>query len=191
MKTIRPLATIAYDENILRLVFETYPDSFSFWAYIKHKGEGEGLSEKKDHFHVYVEPSNKISPVALKDVFYTEDGRPSTLNWRFSQFQGWFYYVIHDLDYLTSKGISRMYHYSIDDIVCSDPLELDALLQECGVPECSRLRQALMNDQSLKSMYMSGLLKPSNANGIRIISECLRSDFNKKGDEPERADYAD
>lgn len=189
MKTIRPLASIAYDENVLcsKLV-NIYPDYISFFAYIKHKGEGDGLSEKKDHIHVYIEPSSKINPVELKEYFYSDDGRPTTLNWRFSQFQGWFYYVLHDLDYLSSKGISRQFHYSLADIVCSDPLELDALIQDCGVPECSRLRQALMNDDSLKSMYMSGLLKPSNANGIRIISECLR-DTNIKQGESRKGDY--
>lgn len=190
MKTIRPLATIAYDEEILNEIFEYYPDQFAFWAYIKHKGEGEGLSEKKDHFHVFVQMADKTNPVKLKALFESHDGRPTTLNWRFSAFQPWFYYVIHDLDYLSSKGITRVYHYTLQDIVCSDRLELDAYLQECGVPECSRLRQSLLNDVSLKEMYLNGLLKPSNANGIKIISEMIRND-NIKGECRKEVENAD
>lgn len=179
MKTGIPISTIAYDEPYL---FDTlgqlYEDKIvSFWAYIPHKGEGSGMSENKDHQHVYVELDEKVKLLEFKDYFRHHDGTPFTINWRKSDFQNWFWYVLHDPAYLESKGIYREYHYSIDDFIVSDVREFDRLFNETEVPEPCRVRKAIMEGHSLKEMYLEGLLKPSNAVGLKIITECLKGEF--------------
>ena len=179
MKTGIPISTIAYDEYRLAECLTNLEDIgvISFWAYICHHGEGAGLSENKDHQHVYVELDEKVKLLEFKDYFRRSDGTGVTINWRKSDFQNWYWYVLHDVAYLESKGIYREYHYSPEDFIVSDPREFDRLFNETEVPEPCRVRKAIMAGHSLRDMYLEGLLKPSNAVGLKIISECLKGEF--------------
>lgn len=182
MKTKKPLATIAYDEEILckglhALCNHGYID---FFAYIRHDGEGTGLSEGKTHFHVYIEPCTGVDPLSLKEFFRNEDGSPTTLNFRKSDFQNWYYYVLHDVAYLESKGLKRQFSYEPSDVVASSEEELDRLVSETEVPECCKVREALLSGHTLSDMFIEGILKPSNANGIRIIKEALDAKRGRK-----------
>lgn len=175
MKTKKPLATIAYDEDILCKGLHTLSNLgyIDFFAYIRHTGEGSGLSEGKTHFHVFIEPCIGVDPLALKDYFRNKDGSPTCLNFRKSDFQNWYYYTLHDVAYLESKGLKRQYHYKASDMVPSSEAELDRLVSEIEVPECCKVRDALLSGDSLAKMYFDGILRPGNANGIRIIRDEL------------------
>ena len=179
MKTGIPISTIAYGQDDLELALVRLEDLqvISFWAYIPHKGEGSGLSENKDHQHVYVELDEKVKLLDFKDYFRRSDGTGITINWRKSDFQNWYWYVLHDPAYLESKGIYREFHYSPEDFITSDFRELDRLFNETEVPEPCRVRKAIMSGHSLRDMYLEGLLKPSNAVGLKIITECLKGEF--------------
>lgn len=179
MKTGVPISTIAYDvEYLLNCLFTLEDEgTVSFWAYIIHKGEGSGASENKDHQHVYVELDEKVKLLDFKNYFRRSDGTPITINWRKSDFQNWVWYVLHDVNYLESKGIYREYHYTFDDFVVSSEAEFDRLLNETEVPEPCRVRKAILEGHSLRDMYVEGLLKPSNAVGLKIITECLQGEF--------------
>lgn len=175
MKTKKPLATIAYDEELLckGLHFLSNHGYIDFFSYIRHNGEGSGLSEGKTHFHVYIEPCTGVDPLVLKDYFRNKDGSPTCLNFRKSDFQNWYYYTLHDVAYLESKGLKRQYHYKASDMVPSSEAELDRLVSETEAPECCKVREALLSGETLSDMFIQGILKPSNANGIRIIKEAL------------------
>lgn len=179
MKTAIPISTIAYDEEHLIDCLIALQNSkiVSFWAYINHKGEGLGASENKDHQHVYVDLDEKVKLLDFKDYFRRSDGTPITINWRKSDFQNWFWYVLHDVNYLESKGIYREYHYTFNDFIVSDEAEFDRIFNETEVPEPCRVRKAVMEGQSLRDMYVNGILKPSNAVGLKIITECLKGEF--------------
>lgn len=179
MKTGVPISTIAYDDQFLYECLCSLEKSkiISFWAFIPHMGEGSGFSENKDHQHVYVELDDKVKLLDFKDYFRHEDGTCCTINWRKSDFQNWLWYVLHDVAYLESKGIYREFHYTLSDLVVSDQAEFDRLFQETEIPEPCRVRRAIMEGHSLKDMYLEGLLKPSNAVGLKIITECLKGEF--------------
>ena len=82
-KSKKPISTIAYDEQVLKdtLQAKLEKDELQFYAYIKHNGEGDGLSECKDHFHVFVLPNTGIDAMVFKRSFHDKDGRNTTINW--------------------------------------------------------------------------------------------------------------
>lgn len=127
MKTSRTISTISFNsEQFLRDRLDDLKKNtiISFWAYIHHKPEDDegGL---KDHFHLFIEPSKMVQTDSLRDEFNEFDpdkpDKPkSVIGFRFSRFDGWYLYALHDKSYLASKGQSRKYHYQHDEIVSSD-----------------------------------------------------------------------
>lgn len=183
MGTKKPLSTIAYDEIILnRGLSKLMEDGIvSFYAYIRHHGEGEGLSEGKEHIHVYVDFYKMVDALELKTQFINEFGNATCLVWRRSNFADWYPYVLHDEDYLQAKGLHREWHYSPEAVVASDPAELDRMICENPMPNCCRLRSAILNGCSEKEMFISGLLTPQNVNGVMALNTILNPKIN--GDE--------
>lgn len=175
MASKKPLATIAYDENVLvNVLLKLLNDhTIRFFAYIRHHGEGAGDSEGKEHFHVYVEPNKLVDTMEFRENFDTDEGLHTTLLWRDSKLTDWFWYVLHDENYLTSKGLKRQYHYSLSDITASEPEELERILNESEVPECVRLRNALQQRMDFTTMYENGIIRPGNALGIKAIYESI------------------
>lgn len=172
MKTKLPLSTIAYDEDTLcRVLIDQFNKGvISFFAYIRHYGESKlGLSEGKDHFHVYVEFNNAVDPLKFKGLFVNEFGNSTCLNWRASKFADWYYYVLHDPLYLQSKGLVREYEYEKEGIQCLDPLELDRLIVENPRPFSNRVREALDNGLTELEMFRLGLLNSSNVAGVQAL----------------------
>lgn len=184
MATKQPLSTIAYDEVVLAkvLIQQLNIGVVSFFAYIRHYGEGEGLSENKEHIHVYVDFNKQVDPLEFKYLFSNEFGNNTTLNWRRSVFSDWYPYVLHDEDYLASKGLTRIWHYSKDAMVASDDLELDRMIVENPMPNMSRIRSAILNGVSEKEMFLQGLLTPQNVNGVSALSSIINP--KRKDDEP-------
>ena len=182
MKTKLPLSTIAYNEHILCDVLVTLYNKgdISFFAYIMHYGEGVGDSECKDHYHVYIEPNKGLDPFEFKYRFRDDEGRNTCLNWRKSDFANWYWYVLHDPDYLSSKGLSREFAYDKVNVQCSDPLELDRLLTENPLPNVTRLRNALLSGVSEKEMFMQGLLNTQNVSGVQSILTILNPKRRKE-----------
>lgn len=179
MKTKKPLASICYDEDILkdRLGYLIEKGLIGFWCYIKHYGEQtSGDSERKDHFHVYIEPNDGLDPVEIKEFFKSNDGLPTSLNWRNSKFVDWYYYSIHDVDYLESKGLKKEFVYERKNMVTSDTFELDRLITENDVPVPTKVRNAILSGMSLRDMYLRGLVTPQNANGLRIIHKAMNQE---------------
>lgn len=184
MNTKKPLSTIAYNEEVLkdRLSYLLAHGLIGFWSYIRHEGEStSGESERKEHFHVRIEPNDGLDPVDLKNLFNDRDGLPTCLNWRPSAFADWYYYVLHDPVYLESKGLTRQFVYDPENMFSSDSLELDRLISENPCPASTRLRSAILGKMSLREMYLRGLITPQNANGVRLITEAVNSHESEGG----------
>lgn len=127
MKTSKPVSTISFNTVsflTLKLNELTECGKLSFWCFVQHMPEDDE-GGKKDHCHVYIEPSKMIQTDDLKKEFLELD--PSNpekllgcLSFTSSKFGPWYLYGLHEKRYLASKGQSRRFHYSFDDFVSSD-----------------------------------------------------------------------
>lgn len=145
MRTTKPIATISYNSpEYLRLKLDELlkAKKISFWAFIRHKPE-EDEGGKKYHNHVYVEPAKMLQTVDLSEALKEFDpAKPDKylgcINFRFSKFDDWYLYGLHDRAYLAWKQQSRKFHYSPEEMVTSDPDELNYLVQNINLLEVSR-----------------------------------------------------
>lgn len=131
MRTTKPIATISFNtpDYLAQKMSELQKSGrVSFWAFIRHKAEDDE-GGKKDHCHLYVEPSKMLQTDDLKNELKEFDPSNPTkplgcITFKSSKFDPWYLYALHDKRYLASKGQARRYHYKHDDIVTSDPDDL-------------------------------------------------------------------
>lgn len=127
MRTTKPVSTISFNTpDFLQLKLnELLKCGFiSFWAFIVHKPEDDE-GGKKQHSHVYIEPSKMLQTDFLKSELLEYDplcpDKPKAcISFNSSKFDPWYLYALHDKRYLASKNQSRRFHYLHDDIVSSD-----------------------------------------------------------------------
>lgn len=130
MNTARPISTVGYNtKDFLNFKLNSLVENglISFYCYIFHKGEPNGLDdpqEGKDHNHIYIEPNKRLDTSKLKKMFNEVDLNNSlplaVKPFEFSKFPHWYLYVLHDPFYLAKKGQSRFYQYSKEDMITSD-----------------------------------------------------------------------
>ena len=131
MRTTKPISTISFNTpDFLRLKLEELRRAgiISFWAFIPHKPEDDEAG-KKEHSHVYIEPSKMLQTDDLREQLKEFDPampeKPKgTLTFTSSRFDPWYLYALHDARYLASKGQSRRFHYTHEQILSSDPDDL-------------------------------------------------------------------
>lgn len=131
MRTTKPISTISFNtpEYLRQKLTELLKSGrISFWAYISHKPEDDE-GGKKEHCHVYIEPSKMLQTddlkAELKEFDPTNPSKPlGCISFNSSKFDPWYLYGLHDKRYLASKGQSRRYHYRHEDIVSSDDDDL-------------------------------------------------------------------
>ena len=130
MKTTKPIATISYNTEAylaLKLGELLSSGKISFWAFVPHIAEDD--EARKDHCHVYVEPSKLLQTDDLREYLKEFDPKmPSKplgcIQWVSSKFDDWYLYGLHDKAYLASKGESRRYRYRASDFRTSDEDDL-------------------------------------------------------------------
>ena len=134
MTTNKEIATISYNsEAFLKMKLDSLVKSevIMFYIYIKHYAEG---SEKKDHFHIYMQPYDKVDTKGLKKQFDEIDlNNPKPLGClpiRKSNFQDWYLYGLHNEFYLASKGQFKKYQYEYTDMITNDEDMLNCLIEE-------------------------------------------------------------
>lgn len=132
VRTTKPIASISFNsQEFLKLKLNELLKAgrLSFWAFVVHKPEDDE-GGKKEHIHLFVEPSKMLQTDDLKAEFSEFDPeRPDkpkgTISFVSSKFDPWYLYGLHDKRFLASKGQSRRFHYSADDFQSSDPDELN------------------------------------------------------------------
>lgn len=143
MITRKSISTISFNtpehlEKVLKRL--TFEKTLTFWCFIKHKAEDDE-GGKKDHIHLYIEPSKKVDTELLRDLFKEVDRElaPDSISesteeitlmkdTRFlgvlpftnSRFDDWEQYVLHDPLYLRQHLQERKFQYSTADLVNSD-----------------------------------------------------------------------
>ena len=147
MQTAKPISTISFNSRDFCLgVLYNLSDvgRFSAWVAIAHKGEDDDAG-KKDHIHIYAEPSKRFQTDDLKGFFAEPDplsDKPrSIMPWRSSSFADWYLYCIHDKQYLARKNLVRKYHYKDTDFLASDPDYLRFLVRNITAQDYTIIAQ--------------------------------------------------
>lgn len=127
MRTTKPISTISFNTpDYLRLKLEELRKAgrISFWAFITHQPEDDE-GGRKEHNHVYIEPSKMLQTDDLKEQLKEYDPQSPTkprgcISFVGSRFDPWYMYALHDKRYLASKGQARKFHYLHENIETSD-----------------------------------------------------------------------
>lgn len=138
VKTTKPISSISW--NTLQYLVDRLEELrkahvIAFWVLIQHHAEED---EKKDHIHFYVEPNRSVDTEELRENFIEviPGSKPLGVNkFQKSNFQNWLWYSIHDKAYLFSKGETRKYNYSINDLISSNDEDLRQMIEENPRPE--------------------------------------------------------
>lgn len=167
MITRTNISTISYntDSFLIRTLEKLRSEGvIYFWAFVQHFPEDD---ERKMHKHLFVVPSSTLDTFQL-DTYMQEidDAHPDLpplrcKMWCRSQFPDWYMYVLHDKDYLVHKGIERKYHYTIDDIICSDKDDLLELIHRSdfsNIKYTSKFRDMIASGVSFAELVKNGFV---------------------------------
>lgn len=166
MRTSKPISTISFNSPEfleMRLISLTENKIISFWSFVTHKPE-EDEGGKKWHNHLYLEPSKLLQTDDLKLEFMEFDPehptKPKTvISWVTSKFDHWYLYALHDAGYLASKGQSRIFSYSHDDIKSSDADDLLArskMIDLIGLSPYHSMMDAIKSGMTFPEYFRRG-----------------------------------
>lgn len=111
METSKPISTISWNsEPFLKGQLDMLINNgvIDFWSYIRHDADAEEVN--KTHFHIYLEPHNKIDTSKIIDAlteFIPNEKPIKPSEVRKSNFDDWYFYGLHDRIYLI-----RSKHYA-------------------------------------------------------------------------------
>lgn len=166
MKTSKPFSTISYNTEAYlnqRLSDLVNRRQIDFFAWVEHFPEED---EKKAHKHLYIVPNGRVDTDQLLDYLLEIDpklpDKPlKCIRPHSSRFGDWYLYALHDTSYLASKGQSRRYHYTLDDVHSSDS---DYLIEEvhtidyATIRRFSALRDSAVSGVPFEELLMSGAI---------------------------------
>lgn len=197
MKTTKPISSISWNSRnylVDRLEELRKAHLIAFWVLVKHIAEED---EKKDHIHFYVEPNRSLDTELLREKFIelVPGSKPLGVNkFQKSDFQNWLWYCLHDKVYLLSKGETRKYHYSIEDLISSDDGDLRQRIQENPRPESEyskveELIQQGLSDEAIAQTMNVPLFRFEYfcraVEKLRILGETYRADRKPSAEEDE------
>ncbi len=175
MKTTKPISTISYNtRDFLTFTLDGLVGAhkIAFYAFIRHLAEGD---EKKDHYHLYIEPNGKIDTMDLQDMLKEIDpAQPDKplkcVDWRSSKWEDWYFYGIHDPDYLKTKFETRKMQYSDDEIITGDLDELYVRIERArhsDIIKLSKINKYLEMGVSVNQMAFQGMILPAQSFAYR------------------------
>lgn len=181
METNLPISTISY--NTLPFLNSTLQElvnteKIEWYNIAPHKGEpDEQNDDHKDHAHVLIYPHKKIDTVQLRKLFVEHDPtneKPlGCLPFKKSKtFADWYLYALHDPVYLATKGQSRTYTYTKEDIITSDADYLEYQIREMKPSEYNRyieLKQYQDKGYSFPEFIMAKNIPVSQVYGYREV----------------------
>lgn len=175
MRTRTAISTISYNsEPFLKNKLDDLLQHghIDFYFYIRHDAESD---EKKDHFHLWLIPSETLDTQTLQECFkeYVQgiDLPLKVMPFRKSNFQDAYLYAIHDKSYLDMKMEEKEFHYSFDDVVSSDS---DYLLDSVHHIDWSKIKRAspssvirenILNGVSWSEMVCNGVVPAQQYSG--------------------------
>lgn len=168
----KPISTISYNSELfLKQTLDALITlkTISYYEFIVHLPDKD---DKKQHIHLYIVPNRALDLAVFGDTFIEKDPNNDKplrcMPFRKSNNYGdWYWYGIHDKDYLRAKQLERNMFYTDADIVtsdadfhrtlvCENPLINYAHMSDIAIRDfiCS----AVYNGQSLESCLSSGLI---------------------------------
>ena len=164
MKTSKPFSTISYNSpKFIEVKLNDLVNrrKISFWAFVEHLPEED---EKKKHKHLFIIPNGQINTDEVDDYLLEHDpehpDKPlKCMPFTSSKFMDWYLYSIHDTDYLASKGHARKYHYTREEVICSDSDYLNEEIHRMDMSKLSKvkaLNQAVKDGIPFEKLLMTG-----------------------------------
>lgn len=132
-------------------------NNIDFYMVIEHFGEGNG----KNHAHVYVESRFKnVDKIVSSYVVFDENGPLKTSFSNKSELSNWYWYVLHDKDYLLKKGLKKMIEYQHSDVYISDETYfLESVKDLRNLSEKNKyIIECIKNGESPVSLYKRGVV---------------------------------
>lgn len=167
MRTIKSISTVSYNsdsflaEKLNELIAEK---KIEFWAFINHLPEED---EKKAHKHVYIIPACLLDTFAIQerlreyDVSKPDEPPLGCISFVSSKFVDWYFYALHDKDYLISKNQTRVFHYDSSEIFCSDSDRLSELIHMSDTTffkKFAKFRESVDSGLSFNELLRNGFV---------------------------------
>lgn len=164
--TTKTISTISYNsDDFLKDKLEQLikAKKIAYYVYIHHMPESD---ETKEHIHLLIEPYGKMDLPDLVEEFNEIDvDKPGLFlgvkPFRVTQdFGDWYFYVLHDTDYLISKGLKKEFCYSQNDMFTNDVDVLNELVHRIDFRKFkkeSEIIKALKNGSNKYDLLKSGL----------------------------------
>lgn len=166
MSTSRPQSTISYntEEFLIGTLNDLVKDYvISSWFFIKHDAEED---EKKDHYHVWIEPNGCINPMRVAERFIEPDPEGNelplgVLPFHYSDPNNAIPYFEHNIFYLSMvKHEEREFIYEKKDFKCSNDLYFDRLY-----------RHAFKASDWAKDQQLLKILRDGTMTGSELIEK--------------------
>lgn len=203
MQTSKDLSNISYNTVEFlsaKLTYLQCKNIIEFWAFIKHRPEynDDNRANKKEHIHLMFRPNKRINTMIIAKEFY-EPAPDSNLplkctdDWRIvNSFADWWLYILHDPDYLIHKHLEREFHYTFEDVYCSDKDTLERMISFIDLGEMYRLENmfsAAAMGLSYKSAMARGIFGEHPNRYAAMYSALLQDTAAEKFRESKK--YAD
>lgn len=183
MKTTKSCSTISYNTSDfleLKLNELTARRVISFWLYMEHLPEED---ESKAHKHLFIIPNGQLNTDQVQD--YLQELDPANIAkplgcifFVSSKFDDFYFYCLHDLEYLASKGQTRKYSYKPEEFKTSDSDYFTALKHQIdytklGNRKTVQIVKEIESGASLESLLQRGLIPASLFNQWRSIYDMM------------------
>lgn len=196
MATKKPVSTISFNtqeflnHQLKKLIEDEILQS---WVYIKHYAEKDTT---KDHFHVLLIPSSPLDPVRIRRRFLEPKAGEKDLcclPFQPSKVGDWLLYALHDSAYLLKKGLERVNHYRLENLVTNEGPEWIENIYNDAVETFTDSRLAtflsqMENGADFAELLASGLVPPNQVvfyeKLFRSNSWRYRRNLDNKDNEP-------
>lgn len=184
--TTKPFTTISYNSvDFLKRKLDKDIENniICFYIFIQHKKEDE---EEKDHIHIFIEPCSKINLNSYKKTFEEIDiNKPNSkplgvMPFRDTKLYDWYYYGLHDIEYLKIKGLTRKYHYSKNNMITNDLPYMEELINEQARP-LTLVAKTIKAIDNQENAIIQGLQEAKNykeiqftIQGVNIVRNLLK-----------------
>ena len=196
MRVTKSISSISYNtEHFLKLTLDNLLQLgyISYYEFIRHNGDTD---TKKPHIHLYCVPSKCLDLGEFKNFFnepdpIRDDDKPLICEpFRVTNSYGdWYWYCLHDKDYLKAKMLQRNCYYTDADIVSScpdfhvtlvneNPLINFANLSDIGIREY--VFECVSNGSSLQYLLSSAKIPLSKVQSVIAFYNALSVSFSPK-----------
>lgn len=189
MATTKPISTITYNtkpfliQTLNGLIDMGY---ITYYEFIEHSPDTD---DKKVHIHLYMLPAMSLNLSTFINFFLEPDPDPlqklplKPQPFRIShKFGDWYWYCLHDKNYLKSKDLKRNVFYSDNDIISFDynfhkQLVLtNPLIDFCKMSDMmlrNYVCESVYNGVSLQEILSSGLVPLGKTQSVILLYNAL------------------